>query len=1164
MKRFSKGLVAGISAITLLSSGLGTIGTGAQDAVLQPSISGEWQEGTRAGEPMGWNPSPNTASLNVDYGNAAYSGKRSITAFYDAGGKLITAANGTVGADGAVSYTVSVPTKDAARVKSYVWDMQTMKPEAAAGEMTFADFNAGMSYKVASFSKGAGYRVRSSFETDVFGYFIKSSVNKANMEITDEVPANTGTKCVKITDRNADYATLNMPIKTAEIGTTAKIVVNCYVRKPENVEKAQFYVQAVVPKKIGGSYYPQKGHINNVTDNDWHKLTVEYDLTDTSTFADGVVGGTVEIRICARDMVQNKDGDFYADDFSVVAANASRTVFYDDTKVKKLKWDFEDETTGASTNRKLDLMADLNKWTRALEDYSIEVADTDTAIFCNPDVEEKWKISETAGKEDADAVKTAAEGSQKMLVLTNNKASYAKESTHITARVKVSKLDLVPGKPYTLSFWAYGNSVKRALYTGLLPHEDANNPKVFCGGDFYGWKAAPGIIQYGMANDPINGAEKKDFMVNFAASMPRSWHKYTVNIVPKESDFNSSGFTDLYFVMTYDRRYSDKWYMYDLLYHEKLYIDDVEFTENPAKPIENTGVYTKHAGFENDAMEMFANSESNGLTYTLVNSIPANTGDYCVAVTNRGSASDTLKVSLDGVDGSSKITASCYVRNYDYTTNKTWYNFRLVGTDADGKTKEIKGGKPVQVFDSSWHKLTAEFDLPASGIDLSTATVQLRTSTGNSDKANYYADDFTVISDKPGDGTFYDDFTVTGPEKDETMSATANSATFREGNDIEDITALYTKYQDKFKIGAAIANGAQKKSGIYAKLFKKHFNGAVSDGYFKMPEILQNPATGSTEFGYNFKGADEMMEFCLANGISDITAHALIYDTAAVSKKYFYNGDGSPTMSRDDALGFMEEYITRVMNHFNGSGEDTEYTTSYKGGSIAVWDVVNEAVDDSDAHKIRENFFGKVTGGDYVTYAFQVARNLYPNAELRYNDYCSYSNSKAQAVSNLVKGVLDVDDTLIDRIGVQSHYHNDTDINTINRSLDILLATDNNLKIDITELDIRAYTHPEQIAQNAILENGVTKAREYRQAKLLKDLFTRYEAMAAANRLDRVVFWTFADGYAFPNQEGGFRHKDYAGLFDRRFHAKPQYYILTDTAAEFNARYPDYQSYINN
>lgn len=1160
MKRFSKGLVAGISAITLLSSGLGTIGTGAQDAVLQPSISGEWQGGTRAGEPMGWNPSPNTASLNVDYGNAAYSGKRSITAFYDAGGKLITAANGTVGADGAVSYTVSVPTKDAARVKSYVWDMQTMKPEAAADEMTFAGFNEGMSYKVPSFSKGTGYRVRSSFETDVFGYFIKESGNKANMEITDEVPANTGTKCVKITDRNADYATLNMPIKTAEIGKTAKIVVSCYVRKPENVEKAQFYVQAVVPKNGGGSYYPAKGYINNVTDNDWHKLTAEYDLTDTATFSSGIGDGTVQIRICAKDTVQNKDGDFYADDFSVVAANASRTVFYDDTNAQKLKWDFENGVEAVSTNRKLDMMADLNKWTMTIGSHTIKVENTSDALFCNPD--STW---DSAKNEDLDAVKIPAEGSQKMLVVTNNNGMW-KGGSHISSRVKISKLDLVPGKKYELSFWAYGNSVKRALYAGLLPQDDAqNNPLNFCGShEWCGGTAAPGLIQYGLQDDPINNG-KADYLANRAALMPRSWHKYTYSIIPKESDFNTSGFTDLYFVMTYDRGSGTKWEMNNLHAKEKLYIDEVEITEKPAvTAIDNTGVYTKRACFENDTMEMFANSESNGLTYTLVNSIPANTGDYCVAVTNRGSASDTLKVSLDGVDGSSKITASCYVRNYDYTTNKTWYNFRLVGTDADGKSKEIKGGKPVQVFDSSWHKLTAEFDLPASGIDLSTATVQLRTSTGNSDKANYYADDFTVISDKPGDGTFYDDFTVTGPEKDETMSATANSATFREGNDIEDITALYTKYQDKFKIGAAIANGAQKKSGIYAKLFKKHFNGAVSDGYFKMPEILQNPATGSTEFGYNFKGADEMMEFCLANGISDITAHALIYDTAAVSKKYFYNGDGSPTMSRDDALGFMEEYITRVMNHFNGNGDETEYTTSYKGGSIAVWDVVNEAVDDSDAHKIRENFFGKVTGGDYVTYAFQVARNLYPNAELRYNDYCSYSNSKAQAVSNLVKGVLDVDDTLIDRIGVQSHYHNDTDINTINRSLDILLATDNNLKIDITELDIRAYTHPEQIAQNAILENGVTKAREYRQAKLLKDLFTRYEAMAKAGRLDRVVFWTFADGYAFPNQEGDFWHKDYAGLFDRRFHAKPQYYILTDNETEFNARYPDYQSYINN
>ena len=151
---------------------------------------------------------------------------------------------------------------------------------------------------------------------------------------------------------------------------------------------------------------------------------------------------------------------------------------------------------------------------------------------------------------------------------------------------------------------------------------------------------------------------------------------------------------------------------------------------------------------------------------------------------------------------------------------------------------------------------------------------------------------------------------------------------------------------------------------------------------------------------------------------------------------------------------------------------------------------------------------------------------------------------------------------MLDKIGVQSHYAYNDNINILKESLGILSSVDDSIKIDITELDIKAYSYDEIGKMVPILEDGVTKEREYKQAKLLKDLFTEYERLADNGRLGRVVFWTFADGFAYPNREGGFTHKDYAGLFDRRYQAKPQYYILTMTDAEFNAKYPDFKDYI--
>ncbi|MCI5970447.1 MAG: endo-1,4-beta-xylanase, partial [Oscillospiraceae bacterium] len=474
---------------------------------------------------------------------------------------------------------------------------------------------------------------------------------------------------------------------------------------------------------------------------------------------------------------------------------------------------------------------------------------------------------------------------------------------------------------------------------------------------------------------------------------------------------------------------------------------------------------------------------------------------------------------------------------------------------------------PVELSDTEWTKLEWTFDLSQytqlTEDNISKTYIYIITTPQES--AAYYVDDF-IMKSMAGDGTFYDDYNLTAPAAGISSTATGETYFAADAVDVDTgIISLYEKYADKFKIGGTLANDIVTNSGtrkikIYEKLFKKHFNTTSSDGYFKMEEILKDKSnlddlTKLTK--YTFEKADKVMQFCIDNGV-EVIGHALIWDKENM-RKYFFNDDGTKKYKRDDLLAFMKEYINKVMKHFNGKGDPDEYADGidYSNWHISTWDVVNEACDAPfiGDYKVKDDYpFAQAIGNDYGKFAFQYAYEADPEAELRYNDYGEQKFSKAKAVVAYLN-YIDPKGLYVDKIGVQSHY--DIECNTAQVEKSLKMYVDSGKKLDITELDIKAYTKAQRDAKKAIYEDGVPKTVEYKQAKILRELFDIYESMSA--NIDRVNFWTFTDLYAYSNKEG-FDHKEYAGIFDRKFAPKPQYYILVDTQEEFNARYPDYQN----
>jgi len=122
-----------------------------------------------------------------------------------------------------------------------------------------------------------------------------------------------------------------------------------------------------------------------------------------------------------------------------------------------------------------------------------------------------------------------------------------------------------------------------------------------------------------------------------------------------------------------------------------------------------------------------------------------------------------------------------------------------------------------------------------------------------------------------------------------------------------------------------------------------------------------------------------------------------------------------------------------------------------------TWDVVNEAVSDSDNVVLKNNVWYPDVS-DYIDVAFKTARAANPQAKLFYNDYniassTGWSAQKSQKVYDLVKSMVQRG-IPIDGVGLQLH----VDLNYGNMldgvRQNMQRIADLGLEIHITELDV--------------------------------------------------------------------------------------------------------------
>lgn len=584
-----------------------------------------------------------------------------------------------------------------------------------------------------------------------------------------------------------------------------------------------------------------------------------------------------------------------------------------------------------------------------------------------------------------------------------------------------------------------------------------------------------------------------------------------------------------------------------------FYIDDFKVmsdraslnTSTPIEEISYNGNMKMRFAFETGTIEKFLTEGIAAYNfvapeYEVTNEVPAHSGKYCLKVSDRLEHSELLALEFPNLPKDAKIKVSCWVRNANGVEKQKYILQGVIPVNEGKKWPWLSDYCTAEK--DEWIKLEGVLDLTGY---TTVGNPQIRFTTTNESSVDYYIDDIVVEGNFAGE--FYDDMNYTPPVHDDTISDTPSVIRPIVTPIQENVPSIKDVYREYFKIGTAVTQD-MVIAPRYSALIKKHCNTAVSESGLKMQNIIKNP---KNKTNYNFKIGDEFMEFCRRNGIEDIVGHCLIWDlTAAIP---YLKDENNKWLDRDTNLKFMQEYIDRIIKHFEGDGNPSEYLkgVDYSNWHLNAWDVVNEAAshETEDGYKRSGGSWINGIGKDYVDYAYEYATKTCEDngydITLRYNDYGEETPKKREAVYNLVKGLLDRG-VNVQSLGIQSHYKTNTSSTTIRRAIEKYASL--GLPMDITEIDIGAYTADEIAKKDKKYENGVTKEAEFTQATLYNELFELYKEYS--DSIGRVVTWTLSDRAAYLNYTKYIK-KEYAGIFDRDYQVKPQFWAIVDSEKYF-------------
>ncbi len=306
--------------------------------------------------------------------------------------------------------------------------------------------------------------------------------------------------------------------------------------------------------------------------------------------------------------------------------------------------------------------------------------------------------------------------------------------------------------------------------------------------------------------------------------------------------------------------------------------------------------------------------------------------------------------------------------------------------------------------------------------------------------------------------------------------------------------------QQALTIGAAVTMEPFLNDPAYRRLIAREFSGISPENAMKF-ELLQ-PQRNQ----FQFAEADALVDFAQAHDMK-IHAHVLVWYRRIPD--WLLHGQ----WSRDELKAILKHHIETVVGRYRGK--------------IDSWDVVNEAVN-MQGTGIRDDFWRRGIGPDYIDLAFQWAHAADPTAKLFYNDFGGEAlGRKSDQIYQLVKGLRDRG-VPIHGVGLQSHFKLWKLPSLTGIAANVKRLSDLGLEVQFTELDLRVHK-----AWGTQTDKLTRQAQVYQQITQL---------CLAAPRCHGITTWGVADHWSWVRFV--LQQPDSPLLFDQNYQPKPAYFAV--------------------
>ena len=315
--------------------------------------------------------------------------------------------------------------------------------------------------------------------------------------------------------------------------------------------------------------------------------------------------------------------------------------------------------------------------------------------------------------------------------------------------------------------------------------------------------------------------------------------------------------------------------------------------------------------------------------------------------------------------------------------------------------------------------------------------------------------------------------------------------------------------------------------GHFAATVDANFNMIELENELKPPAVWKGPREYDFSAGDFVVGAPGQKGWAQRHKVK-VRGHVLIYakDEGYTLPQWLKGPQGD--VPKEQASALLHDYIRAVVGRYKGK--------------IAMWDVVNEAIDDrpnnGNPFNLRSTYWFRKLGPEFLVLAFKWAHEADPKAQLYYNEY-SVENGSEKGRSMLALGKwLKEQGAPITGLGLQYHIDYRTKIAPGDGYYGFIEEVRKlGLAYQITELDVAVPVKPTAPNDPERGPAPQDPADLERQAEVYASVFRM--ALASKN-CHGVQTWGFTDKYSWiPGFSRG--RNGAALLFDAEYRPKPAY-----------------------